>query len=111
MILQFLYKSRSHNSGIAPILLSAGDFATSSVDIANCLNSHFANVGTIDNGMLPTLNTNTMVTNGTLDLVYFDCDTVYRLCKGQKDKTSSGPDGIPPLLYKILASALPVLYQ
>jgi len=47
-----------------------------------------------------------MVTNGTLDLVYFDCDTVHRLCKRQKDKTSSGPDGIPPMLYKILASSL-----
>ena len=97
---KYLYKSRSHNSGIAPILLSRGDFATTNADIANCLNSHFANVGTIDNSTLPTLSTETVVKDGTLDLVYFDCDNVYKLCRKQKDKTSSGPDGIPPFYIK-----------
>ena len=78
-------------------------FATTSLDKANCLNAHFANVGTVDNGILPTLPIETMVRDDCLDLVYFDDADIYSQCNKLKNKTSSGPDGIPPLLYKRLA--------
>ena len=48
---KYINKSLSHKNGIAPIMQSTGVFATNSLDKANCLNVHFAQVGTVDNGI------------------------------------------------------------
>ena len=100
---KYLKKSLSHNSGIAPIKLLNGDFATSNLDKANSLNAHFAKMGTRDNGSLPILSAETMVTDGCLELVYFDEADIFAYCVKLKNKVSSGPDCIPSLLYKRLA--------
>lgn len=100
---KYVYQSRSHNSSFAPIMQISGDFATTDENKTNSLNVHFANVGTRDNGLLPDLSAETMITDGSLNLVYFAYDELYVLCKKQKEKNSSGPEGIPSLLYRNLA--------
>ena len=73
------------------------------MDKANCLNIHFAKVGTLDDGTLPILPDDTKITDGFLDLVYFSEIDIYANCVKLKNKVSSGPDGIPSMLYKRLA--------
>ena len=59
-------------------------------------NSHFASVGTVDNGILPTC-TDANVNFEPLCDVSFSPDNVLKAIEKLKSNLSSGPDNIPLL--------------
>ena len=86
------------------------EFATESMDKANCLNDHFAKMCTIDDGVLPEIRQTSPLDKSDevvhLDLVYCDWSATLAKCVKLKNKVAPGPDGLPPLLYKKLAKSL-----
>ena len=75
-----------------------------SLDKANAFNKYFSSVSVPDNGTTPTCPT--IVLLYILDTISIGESDVIRSIKGLKAKSSSGPDGIPPILFKELRSCL-----
>jgi len=70
--------------------------ATSDADKADILNEAFVSVGTLDNGILPSLTNSLSVI--TISTVYFHHFEILKcICKLRK-YSSAGPDGLPLLL-------------
>ena len=61
---------------------------------------------TDDDGVLPTLAARTDEKGPTLELIVFRSEQIKRLLKRLKSKISSGPDGLPPIVFKNLANYL-----
>ena len=80
LLFKYINKSKSHSSGIAPLKMTQGNLALNSIDKANTLNDFFADVGTIDDGVLPNLHVDNMVQEELLSSVYFECAAVERFC-------------------------------
>ena len=95
-----------HNNGISPLKTQSGDLAVSDLSKAKCLNDCFIDAGTLDNGLLPTFPAEKRIIQDKLSIVYFDKDGILRSCKKQKNSFSAGPDGLPPVLFKMLADWL-----
>jgi len=95
--------SMSHKSGVAPLKGPAGQVLTADLDKANALNNFFIGVGTVDNGLVPELANNiSSATTSTLGTVYFDSSMLIKTISQLKVKSSAGPDGFPPILFKQL---------
>ena len=73
---------------------------------ANLLNSYFVSVGTIDNGVLPPLPVLVEEADSKLDLITYRTQQIRLILKKLKNKISSGPDGLPPILFHNLANQL-----
>ena len=105
---RYIKKSRIHSSGIAPLLLDSGEFATDRKDKANCLSDHFAKMCTIVDGVLPEIRQTSPLEKfdevGHLDPVYCNWSVTLAKCVKLKNKVASGPD--VPLSYKKLAKSL-----
>ena len=101
-------------SGIGVLKNPDGSLVTNDTDKAEVLNNYFASVCTTDDGCLP--NFDRVVPEDTLlSEVTFTPTLVKRAIKKMKNNTSSGPDGLPPALFKklinVLASPLSLLYS
>ena len=61
---------------------------------------------TEDNGTLPTLLARKERVFSTLEVISFRSDQIRKLLKKLNAKTSSGPDGLPPIVFKNVANSL-----
>jgi hypothetical protein len=59
----------------------------------------FCAVCTTDNGVIPPLE-NFLEGDATLDNIEFSCEAVRRAINRLKNNTTSGPDGMPPVMYR-----------
>ena len=95
----------SHRASIGPLYSSNGLLMTDDVDKAELLNTYFAAVSSVDNGIMPECVT--VARNGcTLDYVNFTQSNVLSAIKRLKSNLSCGPDGLPPLLLKNIGPAV-----
>ena len=96
-------KRLSYKTGIAPLKDTSGNLVVNDADKAMLLNNYFVGVCTTDNDIIPGfIDYSTHNTDTTLDSVHFDFNLVRRCIKRLKSKFSSGPDGLPALLFKNL---------
>ena len=96
----------AHKSGIAPLLAPSGVLALTDLEKANVLNNFFASVGTVDDKTLPPLIPIEPGKQRNLSCVYFEEHTMIKLIDKLKNKTTAGPDGFPPFLFKQLKCVL-----
>ena len=66
---------------------------------ASLLNSYFASVGVIDDGLIPCCDS--MNTECILDTAEFSASNVLTALGKLKGNLSSGPDGLPPLFLSV----------
>ena len=100
-------KNLVHKSGIGPLKNADGNLVLDNIDKAELLNAYFVSICTIDNGLRPPLPYSvSTLTSDTISTVAFRAEQVQRIMKKLKTKTSFGPDCIPTVLYKQLASQL-----
>jgi len=93
-----------HCGSIGPLIDSSNNAVTSDTAIADMFNKHFASVGVIDNGILPS--DTALNCTDVLDSVFFaDLDVLSAISK-LKPNLSAGPDNLPPLLFKKLQYCL-----
>ena len=96
-----------HATGVGPLKSPAGELVLTNSGKAELLNSFFVSVCTTDNGTLPPLPAQALAEEeSTLDSVTFRTAQTKLIMKRLKNKTSSGPDGLPPILFKNLANQL-----
>jgi hypothetical protein len=94
----------SHRDGIAPLKDSSGIFAFTDADKAELLNCTFTKNRTVDNGILPDVKPCSY--SNTLGSVMFDAEKIYSKLINLKIGSAPGPDGIPAIFFKNLASVL-----
>ena len=98
---KFVNRRLSCKSGIGALRDNTGKLVTDDKQRADMLNSYFSSVGNQDNGTMPDMKC--QVESGVhLDSVYFDCTAVMKAMSKLKPNLASGPDGLPPLLFKRL---------
>jgi len=75
---------------------------------AKLINDHFASIGTVDNGRFPAICIAAPRQRYTIHpifkisvVLFFTADSVKRAFKKLKSDLSSGPDDLPPLLFKL----------
>ena len=101
---QFVNKRTANRRCIGVILDENGSLLTSSYDKANAFNKYFSSVSVIDNNFVPScLN---VQLNSILDTMVISESDVIRSIRSLKNKSSSGPDGLPPTLFKRLKYVL-----
>ncbi len=94
----------SHRDGIAPLKDPNGIFAFTDKDKSELLNSTFTKHRTVDNGFLPKVKP--CGYNNTIDSVLFNPGNVYSKLIDLKIGSAPGPDGMPAIFLKNLASVL-----
>ena len=102
---RYINKRMNHQTSIAAIHDKTGNLVVHNSDKANLFNQYFSSVGVIDNGMLPT-SMDGSINPTVLDSVVFTRSNVCAAISKLKNNLSSGPDGLPPLLYKQLKHCL-----
>jgi len=75
---------------------------------AELFNEYFASVGTVDNGVRPVC-TDFVNCTKSLDTVEFSKLDIAIVMLKLKTSLSSGPDGLPPILFNKLAARLAVI--
>jgi len=102
---KYVNKRISYRSGVGALTDSAGSTIVDDSGKANLFNEYFASVGTIDNDVLPPCPC--VVSKGvSLKTVEFNVSNVMLAMNKLKSNLSSGPDGLPPLLFKQLKNCL-----
>ena len=96
----------SHKDDVAPLFNSRNELVISEIDKAEVLNDFFVSVGVVDNGVFPCLNSKSKHSVDKLSIVYADEGKVGRAIDRLKAKSSAGPDGLPPILFKQLKRSL-----
>ena len=100
-------KNSVHKSGIGPLKNADGNLVLDIIEKAELLNAYFVSICTIDNGLRPPLPYSfSTLTSDKISTVVFRAEPVQRIMKKLKNKTSFGPDCLPTILYKQLASQL-----
>ena len=102
---KYVNQRSAHKTGIGPLKNSAGDIVLENMEKAELLNSYFTSICTVDNGISPTVSSCAQDTE-TLNNVLFWPDLIIKSITKFKNKTSSGPDGLPTILFKQLAYQL-----
>ena len=95
-----------HHTGIGPLNDLSGQMVLDDSEKSNLLNSYFVSVGTIDSGFLPPLPVLVEEADSKLDLITYRTQQIRLILKKLKNKISSGPDGLPPILFHNLANQL-----
>ena len=97
-----------HKTGIGPLKTPSGSFELDDGKKAQILNDYFTSICTIDDGILPPLGPlpYPQPVSSYLDNISFRTATIFKILKSVKKKISSGPDGIPSILFNHLASSL-----
>ena len=89
---------------IDALLEEKGNIVTSDELKANLFNDYYATVGVIDNGNIPCCSV--IELNSILETVSFDEPSVVAAINKLKSNLSSGPDDLPPVLFKELKYCL-----
>jgi len=89
----------SHRSTIGALTI-----VTSDGDIANMFNMYYANVGVVDDGIVPPCPS--VAVRSTIESIRFDEASFLAAINKVKPILSAGPDGLPPLLFKQLRYSL-----
>jgi len=104
----------TNKSGVGPLYDGHGKLVSDNAAKANLLNNYFASVCTDDNGCMPNVYHSVDYTCSLSDII-FTANNVEATIKRLKSNLSSGPDELPPLLFKkigpVLAQPLAILYQ
>jgi len=93
----------THKAGIAPLIDNSGGLVVNDLAKANLLNSHFVNICKIDNGVIPIFG---RVTTKCISSVNFSTHDVCVAIDDLSATSSPGPDGLPSVFFKSLASQL-----
>ena len=104
-IFNFVNKKMSRKRGIGALRNNQGEIITSDKQRADLLNDHFGSVCTVDDGNIPPFD-HVVPDTVSLDVINFTPEKVIAAIKKLKPNKSSGPDGLPPLLFKKTASSL-----
>ena len=111
---RYVNKRLKRKSSIGPLKAPTGQLCFNDLQKASLLNSHFASISTVDNGILPVCS-DANVNHEPLCNITFTPHNVLKAIEKLKNNLSSGPDNIPPLLYvklkHILCLPLSILYQ
>ena len=102
---KFVNKRLGNKTGISPLYDESGKLIVDDCRKANLLNNYFSSVGTIDNGVLPCADHLSLCTRKLQSVVFTEANVTAAIRK-LKNNLSSGPDGLPPLLYKRTCSSL-----
>ncbi len=95
-----------HRTGFGPLTNINGDLVVDDQQKADILNSHFVDGCTVDNGVLPPMPVVSDENRSKLESIVFSSHQVRQLLRKTQNKVSSGPDGLPSILYKQLANEL-----
>ena len=102
---KYANKKLTCKSGIGLIKDSNGKIVSDSFDRANCFNDYFASVFTVDNNITPHI-VSRVPEHVSLNNINFSHTTVYNILRKLNPKSSGGPDHIPPILLKNIASSI-----
>jgi len=97
---RYVYKHTTNRCGIGDIMDQNGKPVTNDRDKANCFNKFFSSVGIVDNNILP--HCPDVVLNSVLDSIVINESDVLQSVNKLKSNSSSGPDHLPPTLFKRL---------
>jgi hypothetical protein len=108
---KFVNSKFGNRTGIGVLQDIHGSYLYSNIDKANVLNRYFASVCTLDNNIIPAVRTAPV--NNTVETVVFKVTEIFKILKKQKKSLSAGPDGLPPIFFKMLAKQLatPLTYM
>ena len=96
----FVYRRTTNHCGIGVIMDKNGSPITDNQAKANAFNNYFSSVGVKDNGVMPRCSDVTLCS--VLDSIEVTEADVIQSIKRLKTNSSSGPDGLPPVLFKSL---------
>lgn len=102
---KYVNRRISYRSGIGALIDGAGNVVECDEEKANIFNKYFASVGTVDNNVLPSCR-KVVSGNTTLATIEFSSSNVKQAINKLRPNLSSGPDGLPPLLFKRLKHCL-----
>ena len=95
---KFVNKRLGNKTGISPLYDESGKLIVDDCRKANLLN-YFSSVGTIDNGVLPCADHLSRCTRKLQSVVFTEVNVTAAIRK-LKNNLSSGPDGLPALLFQ-----------
>jgi hypothetical protein len=95
---------RAHQSGIAPLRDASNTLCVEDSGKAEILNQAFASVGIDDDGRLPDFPD--ISAGNSLSMVHFDFALLVSCINRLKSTSTSGPDGLPNILFKELKHQL-----
>ena len=101
---KYVNSKLSNKSGVGALKKENGGMATDDAERANLLNKFFGSTNSIDNNVMPDMCRPAVTSK--LDTVDMDYTTTLRTLQKLKTNSSSGPDGLPPILFKKLAPEL-----
>ncbi|MCP4476079.1 MAG: hypothetical protein GY821_16275 [Gammaproteobacteria bacterium] len=99
----FVKRKRSSYRSVCPLKRFDGSTAVTDVDKATVLNNHFSSTFTVDDGLDHVF---ALRCNGKLSTVEFPPYVVRDKLSKLKRSFSCGPDGVPKILLKMLASEI-----
>ena len=100
---KFVNKWLKYRNIIGALVDDSGKIITNDDDKANLFNDYFSSVGVVDKNVTPVCNCNSVLHDDcVLDMVEFNTQNTLAAML----KLSSGPDGLPPLLFKRLRHCL-----
>ena len=102
---KYANKKLSCRSGIGVIRNSDGCVISDPVDQANCFNDFFASVFVKDNDVTPHIDSR-VPDHVSLNNITFSRTDVFKILKGLNARSAGGPDHIPPILLKNIASSI-----
>ena len=102
---KYVNRKLSCSTGIGTLTGETGEAVVNNEEKANLLNRYFASVCVDDNGKQPSFDRQ-VSHDVSIDTIEFNSQNVYNIIKHLKPKSSSGPDGIPPVVLKNLGSSL-----
>jgi hypothetical protein len=82
-----------------------GNIVSDPVDRANCFNDFFGSVFTVDNNILPHIDSR-VPEHVSLNYITFTRTEVFKILKQLNAKSAGGPDHIPPILLKNIAPSI-----
>ena len=101
---KYVYKRTTNHCGIGVVTDKNGLPITNDQAKANAFNDYFLSVGTADNNIMPSCQDVTLCS--VLDNIDVSQTDVIRSINRLKTNSSSGPDGLPPILFKRLKHCL-----
>ena len=101
---KYINSKLSNKSGVGALKKENGAMATDNVERANLLNKFFSSTNSVDNNVMPGMNR--PAATSKLDTVDMNYTTILTTLQKMKINSSSGPDGLPPVLFKKLALEL-----
>ena len=104
---RFVNSKLSCKRGLGALTSESGDVITDDLERANLLNAYFTSMCTDDNGTSPTFDRVAgLPVDSDIETIVFTPGLVNAAIKKLKLGGASGPDGLPPRLFKKLADSI-----